>query len=189
MDAPHRAGHVRDRELRLVSFLVASLSLLLPLTPACYRSHDLARTDAGPLPDGRPRRDIGAPTDSSAPLRCDEESLAPYSGPPCSDAVNACRRGCGPMDEPCRDACLDMPCRVCVYGTIFHCANQAGCEPLWRELACCVEDVPMCSHLRGFERAFCADRCPMRFEPYAMCIEERGGMECFRRAARDCELR
>ena len=96
---------------------------------------------------------------------------------------------CDRMDEPCRDACLDMPCRICVYQTIFHCANEAGCEPLWQDLACCIEAVPMCSHLRGFDRAFCGESCPMRFEPYAMCIEERGGMECFRRAARNCGLR
>lgn len=140
----------------------------------CYESH--ARSEG-------PRSDAGLD------VRCDEETLPEVVGRPCSDAVSACRSACARADEPCRDACLDAPCRACVFGTIFHCANEAGCEPLWRELACCVESVPGCGDLRGLDRTMCARSCPMRFEPYAMCIESMGGEECFLRAARNCELR
>lgn len=168
--------------------LVASLSVVLALVAGCYQSTELGR-DSGPLADGGIRRDGGPPIDAGARVPCDEESIPAVSGPPCSAAVTACRDACPAGDEPCRDACLDAPCRACVYQTIFHCANEAGCEPLWHEFACCVESVPMCSDLWGFDRVNCATSCPMRFEPYATCIEEMGGMECFLRAARDCHLR
>lgn len=167
---------------------VASAALAFALVAGCYRSHATGG-DPPPRVDADLRRDVGARTDGGVAARCDEESLAPYEGPPCSDAVSACRRRCRDGDEPCRDACLDEPCRACVYGTIFHCAYEAGCEAVWHEFACCVESVPMCRDLRGFDRTRCADRCPMRFEPYATCIEEVGGVECFRRAARNCGLR
>ncbi len=168
--------------------LVASLSVVLTLVAGCYRSHDAGR-DSGPRADGGPRPDGGVPIDSGGRVPCDEESLPPFSGPPCSEAVSACRSMCADGDEPCRDACLDTPCRACVYGTIFHCANEAGCEPLWRSFACCAEGVPMCGDLQGFARVTCATSCPTLFEPYAHCIESTGGMDCFLRAARDCHLR
>jgi hypothetical protein len=168
------------------SSFVAALSIALALAPGCYRSTERGR-DAGPLADGGVRHDAGTPGDAAGRVACDEESLTEPTTP-CSDAVNACRDACGP-DEPCRDACFDDACRACVFGTIFHCANEAGCEPLWHEFACCVESVPMCSELQGFDRTRCATSCPMRFEPYSMCIESMGGEDCFRRAARNCHLR
>ncbi len=166
--------------------LIVSLSIVLALVTGCYRSHGMG-TDSEPVTDGGIRRD-GATTDAG-PVSCDEESLPAPSGPPCTEAVNACRSACPAGDEPCRDACFDAPCRACFYGTIFHCANEAGCEPLWRDFACCVESVPTCSALRGFDRVYCASSCPMRFEPYTRCIEETGGMDCFLRAAIDCNVR
>jgi hypothetical protein len=147
--------------------------VVLVLVSGCYQSHELGR-DAGPLPD-------------AGVVTCDRESIPAFTGAPCSDAVNACRAACA--DEPCREACLDAPCRACRYQTLFHCANEAGCEELWRAFACCVESVPTCSALRGFERTSCAMSCPMQFDPYAHCIESMGGMACFMRAAATCNLR
>lgn len=162
--------------------LVAVLCVVLALVAGCYQSHDIG-SDAGPRPDAGPRLDAGAG------VRCDEETLPEPVGPACSDAVSACRHACAPADDACRDACLDAPCRACFYGTIFHCANAAGCESLWRGFACCIESVPTCSDLRGFDRVRCAPQCPMQFEPYASCIENTGGMACFMRAALVCNLR
>lgn len=162
--------------------VIASLLAVIALAPGCYRSTERG-SDAGV------RSDAGATSEAGAPVRCDEESLPPYPGPPCSDAVNACRDACPMGDETCRDACFDDACRACVYGTIFHCANVAGCEPLWRTFACCIESQPSCGDLRGFDRVMCAPSCPMQFEAYAMCIEPMGGPECFLEAARNCHLR
>jgi hypothetical protein len=102
--------------------------------------------------------------------------------------VNACRDLCRRDDEPCRAACVDGPCDQCIFRTILPCANRLGCEALWQTFACCVEAVPGCSELRGIERTTCAMSCPMRFEPYATCIEGTG-TECFLLAARVCGLR
>jgi hypothetical protein len=141
------------------------------LAVGCYAAHEIGR-DAGPRPD----------TGTS----CADELIPAYAGPPCSDAVNACRASCA--DEPCRDACLDAPCRACRYTTLFRCANAAGCEDAWGMFACCVEDVPTCADLRGFARTQCATSCPMQFEPYSMCIEHVGGVACFMEAAMRCNL-
>ena len=164
----------------LRSSLAPALAAVLTLVAGCYQSHETG-TGSGPVADAGPRRDGAAPS-------CDEESLPPYAGPPCSEPVIACHRACPAEDEPCRDACLDDRCRECIYGTIFHCANERGCQPLWGAFACCVEAVPMCRHLRGFDRARCAMSCPMRFDPYARCIDGTG-TECFLRAASNCNLR
>jgi len=161
---------------------VAALPIVaLTLVGGCYQSHELG-ADSGPAADG------GPPIDAGAGVRCDEESLPEPSAAPCSDAVNACRAACAPADGACHDACLDASCRACFYGTLFHCANAAGCESLWRTFACCIESVPMCSALRGYDRTSCASSCPMQFEPYAMCIESTGGVACFMTAASNCGL-
>lgn len=160
---------------------IGPLALALVTTAGCYQSHDAG---SGGVRDGGGRRD--AAIDAATP--CDEESLAPYAGPPCSDAVIECHRACPAADEGCRDACLDDACRECIDGTIFACANERGCEPRWRDFACCVESAPGCGALRGFERTRCATSCPMRFEPYATCIEGTG-IECFLRAASVCQPR
>jgi hypothetical protein len=159
----------------LSSALAVALAAALGPVAGCYASRERP-VDAGPRPD------------APGSMRCEDESLPPYAGPPCSDAVSACRDRCARDDEPCRDACLDEPCRQCVYGAIFPCANAAGCESVWQTFACCVEGVPGCETLRGFERTRCAPRCPMRFEPYADCIESTGP-DCFLLAARTCHLR
>jgi hypothetical protein len=155
--------------------LLASLALV-----ACYQSHAVER-DAGPLPDLGPMPDTGV-------VSCDQETIPAYVGPPCSDSVNACRDACPASDGMCRDACLDAPCRTCQFQTLFHCANASGCADLWHTFACCVERVPMCSTLRGFDRTMCATSCPMQFDPYAMCIESHGGVACFMEAAATCHL-
>ena len=152
---------------------IAVLAVVL-LAAGCYQSHEVGR-DAGPTPD------------TGANGRCDQESIPAYVGPTCSDAVNACRAACA--DEMCREACFDAPCRACRYQTLFSCANAAGCEPLWRTFACCVQAVPMCADLRGYGRTACAPSCPMQFQPYAQCIESMGGVACFMRAAATCNLR
>jgi hypothetical protein len=153
---------------------LASISLAFALASGCYQSHET-------------RRDGGPSIDTGGIIACDEETLPAYAGPPCSTAVTACRDACG-ADEPCRDACLDETCHDCIYATIFHCANEAGCLPAWRDFACCVESAPGCGALRGFDRTTCATSCPMQFEPYATCIEATGGMPCFLEAARRCGL-
>lgn len=142
----------------------------------CYGVHEIP-TDAGP------------PRDTGSAVSCATESIPAFAGPPCSDAVNACRDACAPSDETCRDACLDDACRQCRYQTLFHCANAAGCQALWGSFACCIESVPSCSTLRGFARAGCATSCPMQFAPYAQCIETTGGMPCFEQVAATCGLR
>jgi len=157
------------------------VALIALLVAGCAQVHERDRADAGPRPD------VGAGNDGG-PVPCDEETLPEYAGPPCSDAVNACRAACASTDETCRDACLDAQCHACVYATIFHCANDAGCLSLWQTFACCVEGVPGCGALRGFDRTMCATSCPMQFQPYADCIPAMGGMECFLRAARNCGL-
>lgn len=161
-----------------------ALSFAWLLVAGCYQAHSFG-VDGGPLPDTGPRPDGAA---SDAAVLCSEETLTPYTGPPCSDAVNACRSRCAPMDEMCRDACLDAQCHTCVYATIFHCANALGCAQRWHDFACCVEGVPGCTALRGFDRVMCAPRCPMLFQPYADCIPTTGET-CFLEAARTCGLR
>ena len=156
--------------------VLVSLALL-----GCYQAHELG-VDAGPRPDVGPMPDTGN-------VSCGEETIPAFVGPRCSESVNACRDACAVMDEACRDACLDASCRACRFQTIFHCANAAGCETLWRSFACCVESVPMCSALRGFERSGCASSCPGQFQPYVQCIETTGGMPCFMQVAADCGLR
>jgi hypothetical protein len=163
----------------LRALFVASLPLVALLV-GCYQSHErgVSATADGGVRDA-------APIDAA--VACYEESLPPYAGSPCSDAVIACHRACPAADDDCHDACLDEQCEACIYGTIFPCANELGCEPRWREFACCVESVPGCGDLRGFDRTRCAPSCPMRFEPYATCIEGTGS-ECYLLAARVCGL-
>lgn len=162
-----------DGSMRSARAALGPLVLALALAAGCPEAHTIA-IDAGPQPD-------------SGVATCDDETLAPYDGPTCSEAVNACRDACA--DETCREACLDAPCHACRYQTLFRCANAAGCDGLWHAFGCCVEGVPMCSELRGFARSGCAPSCPMQFDAYARCIEQRGGVPCFMEAAATCHLR
>jgi hypothetical protein len=110
-----------------------------------------------------------------------------FDGTACSRDTLSCIAECGD-DFRCREFCLSIDpggerCRRCINSNYISCVNDAGCQALWEELACCVNTV--CPRERGLPCLMteCAeeneawDACEAGIRESGLCDE--AALSCF----------